>query len=115
LNKKKYVQSDLVGRWVGKFSTSPFGTPHIDQCWELTKDNRIIVYSVANAPNQLYDYEGSWVLNGNIFKATFVKRTDPSRIYTDSATLVNNYTAMLGTEGVHINASGAGNFFMKKQ
>lgn len=112
--QKTNLASSIIGKWVGKFSIFTINEPYINQYWELTNDNRILVYSTTNVPKQFSDYEGRWTLEGNVFKATFTKSNDPSFVFTDLATLSNDHSRMEGVEAYGLNTISGSRFFMEK-
>lgn len=105
----------VIGKWVGKFATLSNKDPYIDQYWELTSDNKIVVYSTTKVPKQFSDYEGVWEIQQNVFKATFIKSSDPNFVFTDAGILSSNFDRIDGLETFGTNTCGQSQFFMQKQ
>lgn len=105
----------IIGKWMGKFSTFSNTEAYLDQYWELTSDNKILVYSVSQSSKHFPDYEGVWQLNQNVFKATFTKLNNPNVVFTDSGIVSNTYDRIDGLEQFGANAVAQTKFFMNKQ
>lgn len=85
---------DITGIWTGKMILNP--SRNINYCWKITKDS-FFVYDRAIIPQPSPTLKGTWNLNGNIFKARSLW-SNSRNIFTDSATLSNDYKKMTGIE-----------------